>query len=149
MSFVIKITGVDELKRRIDPAIYKPRLLQTMQQISLMIAAYVKSDELSGQVLNIRTGRLKASIQGTAQVVGDLIVGSIGTNVVYARIQELGGTIRAINGPYLKFQVGGQWVQKKEVVIPARPFLEPGIKNNKDRIQSMLQQTVNLLLEGK
>lgn len=47
----------------------------------------------------------------------------IGTNVVYAAIHQFGGTIHAKNAPHLVFKVGGQFVSKDQVTIPARPFL--------------------------
>ena len=37
-------------------------------------------------------------------------------------IHQFGGVIRAKNVPYLKFRINGQWVQKKEVTIPARRY---------------------------
>jgi phage gpG-like protein len=48
---------------------------------------------------------------------------AVGTNVVYARIHNQGGVIRARNHPYLTFRVGEQWVRKKQVRIPQRQFL--------------------------
>lgn len=47
----------------------------------------------------------------------------IGTNLIYARIHQFGGTIRAKSGKNLRFKVGNRWVSKPEVTIPARPFL--------------------------
>jgi phage virion morphogenesis protein len=46
-----------------------------------------------------------------------------GTNVLYAAIHQLGGTIRAKNAKALFFRIGGQAVQVQSVTIPARPFL--------------------------
>lgn len=48
-----------------------------------------------------------------------------GSNRVYAAQRQLGGTIRAKNGGYLRFRVGGNggWVARKEVTQPARPYL--------------------------
>ena len=63
-------------------------------------------------VLNVRTGRLRGSIQGTAEEMnGQLsIVLRAGTPdggaVPYARIHEEGGTIRPRSGRYLKIPVG-------------------------------------------
>lgn len=48
---------------------------------------------------------------------------AVGTNVKYAAIHQFGGIIRAKNKPYLKFNIGGRWAQKKEVTISARPFM--------------------------
>jgi len=47
----------------------------------------------------------------------------IGTNVKYAAIHQFGGVIKAKTHKYLKFKIGDRWAQKKQVIIPARPFL--------------------------
>lgn len=65
------------------------------------------------------TGRLMNSI--THAVSGDSV--EIGTNVPYALPLHFGATIRAVNGPYLRFPVGGGWATVKEVELPARPFI--------------------------
>ncbi|WP_299440171.1 phage virion morphogenesis protein [uncultured Rhodospira sp.] len=46
-----------------------------------------------------------------------------GTNLVYARIHQLGGTIRAKTAKALMFKIGGRMVQVQQVSIPARPYL--------------------------
>jgi phage virion morphogenesis protein len=46
-----------------------------------------------------------------------------GSNVIYARIQQLGGTIRAKTAKALRFKIAGSWVMKQQVTIPARPYL--------------------------
>lgn len=50
---------------------------------------------------------------------------SVGTNVIYAAIHQMGGVIRAKTSGGLKFRgIGnGGWVTKQSVTIPARPFL--------------------------
>jgi phage virion morphogenesis protein len=48
---------------------------------------------------------------------------TVGTNVPYAAIHQFGGVIRPKNGKILRFKGSGGWVSKKEVVMPARPFL--------------------------
>ena len=47
---------------------------------------------------------------------------------VYAEIQEFGGVINAKNHPYLVFKYNGQWVKKKSVTLPARPYVRPAIQ---------------------
>lgn len=50
----------------------------------------------------------------------------IGTNLVYAAIQEFGGTIHPKNAPFLVFQLDdGTWIHATEVTIPAQPYLRP------------------------
>jgi len=72
-----------------------------------------------GQILR-DTGRLRNSIDYRVQ--GDDEV-RIGTNLIYARTHQFGATITAKNAAYLRFVVGGKFVQKKSVEIPARPFM--------------------------
>lgn len=65
------------------------------------------------------TGRLMNSV--THRVGSDHV--EVGTNVSYAAVMHAGATIHATGGGYLKFRVGGAWVQKRSVTIPARPIL--------------------------
>lgn len=64
-------------------------------------------------------GHLRDSI--THQATKDEV--RVGTNVLYAAVHQFGATIRAKGSGHLKFQVGGRWASKKQVTIPARPFL--------------------------
>jgi phage virion morphogenesis protein len=48
---------------------------------------------------------------------------SIGTNMIYAVINQLGGIIRAKRARGLRFKIGKRWATKKSVTIPPRPFL--------------------------
>lgn len=66
------------------------------------------------------TGRLQNSITPAADATGV----TIGTNVRYAAIHQFGGTIRPKAGPFLVFPIGGgRFARKKQVTIPARPFM--------------------------
>ena len=68
----------------------------------------------------------------------------VGSNLPYARIHQLGGTIRPKKGKFLKFRgLDGEDVFVKEVTIPARPYL--GISDD-DREEIM--DTMTDFLEG-
>lgn len=71
-----------------------------------------------GQTLSDK-GRLKNSISYQASATGV----EEGTNVKYAHVHQDGMEIKAKNGPFLRFQIGGGWAKKKKVTIPKRPFL--------------------------
>ncbi len=47
----------------------------------------------------------------------------VGTNKEYAAIHQFGGTIRAKGGGLLRFKIGDQWISKKSIKMPARPYL--------------------------
>lgn len=69
---------------------------------------------------------------------------------VYARIQELGGVIRATNGPFLHFQTeDGVWHSVAAVTIPARPYLRPAADQHKDDIFTAVGIVLKEIIEGK
>lgn len=88
-----------------------------------------------------RSSALKNSIRAKA----DESSFAVGTNTIYAATHQFGATrtIRARNGKYLRFQIGGEWKSVKEVTvhIPARPFL--GIsKEDEKEIQETIQEAL-------
>lgn len=98
----------------------------------------------AGSPPGVRTNRLKSSL--VSEKIGDL-THAYGTNVKYARIHELGGTVKG-GRPYFVRRGGAQFIKEttaarleargKHVgrtkplhVVPARPFLRPAIANGK------------------
>jgi len=78
-----------------------------------------RAEREGGRTL-VDSGRLRDSI--THEVSGNSV--SVGTNVVYAAIHQLGGTIRAKNAKGLAIPTpSGGVVFRQRVRIPARPFL--------------------------
>lgn len=57
--------------------------------------------------LNVRTGDLRRSISINVQQEGKITRGAIGSNVIYARIHELGGTIKPVTKRYLTIPFPG------------------------------------------
>lgn len=57
----------------------------------------------------------------------------VGTDLVYAQIQEFGGTIRPRGHPFLKFEVGGRVVFKRRVTLRAQPYFIPTFQQDSDR----------------
>jgi phage gpG-like protein len=69
------------------------------------------------------TGRLQRSITyAVGGSPGDQYV-DIGTNLKYAPVHQYGATIRAKDAKFLRFLGSNGFIFKKQVVIPARPFL--------------------------
>ncbi len=78
-----------------------------------------RATEEGGKTLN-RTARLRDSIDYAA--TSDKVM--VGSNVEYARIHQLGGTILPKKAKRLIFKGrGGKTVSAKQVTIPARPYL--------------------------
>ncbi len=66
------------------------RLVTTLARISIEVQRDVKGLKLSGQVLHVRTGTLRRSINREVKLTGDVVEAVIGTNVAYAHAHEYG-----------------------------------------------------------
>jgi len=90
--------------------------------------AYEASKQGSGGILE-KDGHLVSSIahniSGKDQV-------SWGSNLAYAAIHQLGGTIKAKKAKALVFSLGNVAIFAKEVDMPARPFLGVSEDNKKE-----------------
>ncbi len=161
-GFTVKATvvGAAEVKAKlaragttIHDAVYK-----AVQEMGLRLLAHVKADKLSGQVLHVRTGRLRRSINMRMSDDGSSIYASVGTNVVYARINELGGTtspheIVAKNAQALHFVMGGKDVFVRKVnhpgsKVPERSFLRSALADMRPEIIARIQQALNQAVGG-
>ena len=73
---------------------------------------------------------------------GDDIVGTVGSDVVYARIHEYGGTIVPKVAKALRFVIGGQTVVAKSVTMPERSFLRSALSDREMDIRAALAAAV-------
>jgi phage gpG-like protein len=141
-------------------------VFRLVQQLGLRLLAHVKEDKLSDQVLHVRTGRLRRSINMRMLQEAGGTFAVVGTNVVYARIHELGGQtspheIVAKNAKALAFVLGvsqaaggvgpGQLVFRRRVhhpgsKMPERSFLRSALGDMRqeifDRLQAGIAQAV-------
>lgn len=80
-----------------------------MKRVGVMLERYVKTQKLSGQSLNVRTGNLRRSIFHQVGVVDDdafVVIGADLEKAPYARIQEMGGVIRPKRAAHLAIPIG-------------------------------------------
>lgn len=81
-------------------------MFRAFQQAGAMVEGKLK-ENVAGNILKVRSGRLMNSIGSRVEVTNDQVVATIGSGaragdpVVYSRIHEVGGTIRPKNGQYL------------------------------------------------
>lgn len=128
----------------------------TVQRLAIKMTNLVKM-KLSDNVLRVKTGRLRRSINYSVDYANSKTTAIVGTNVEYAGIHEFGGVIPArIVYPKkksaLKFTVGGKVVFAKRANIPAvkmpqRSFLQSSLAQMTPEIRSELVATVNAKLK--
>ena len=136
----------------------KGRVKNCVQRLTLQLLRKVKEDKLSGQVLKNQTGTLRRSINQKVEDLGSAIVGSVGTNLVYARVHEFGfdgqvnvkehlRTITKAWGRQLaapvQFTVHAHTAQRH---LPERSFLRSAMDEMRPEIREQLVQSFRGLL---
>lgn len=124
---------------------------QVVTQTALVAESEVRLN-LSGKALQRRSGELlrtvRSELRGSgAKTVARVIVG--GRGVVYARIHEEGGKIRAKNARYLHFKGSLGWVRTEEVTMPPRPFLAPAAAEGQKFMLRRLPAAVADAIKGE
>jgi phage gpG-like protein len=98
----------------------QPRMSAAINRSLRLAVAWVTRDAKLGAP--VRSGRLRASIRGRVEQHFGSQVGIVGSNVVYARIQELGGPIRAKHAKYLTIPLDAARTPSGVARAPARSW---------------------------
>lgn len=151
------LIGDKALLARLDaaPGKMKAEIDMTVQKLGYALQAKVQTNYLTGQVLRVRTGRLRSSItQGAPgslsrfESTPDKAIAYVGTNVSYGVAWEKGLPARdvvPIRAKALRFEIGGEVIFRKRAHIPAqapRKFLEPALVEMKPTIMHELGQAL-------
>lgn len=151
----INILGLEKFQKAADNAKSlrertRATILSETKLTAEEIVGTAKKRYLSGRPgLNVQTGNLRSRINSEVRDSGDVLDLSVGTNVIYGRIHEYGGTILPKKGPYLTFRSSsGRWAMVKSVTIPARPYLGPSISDNIDPFKRRIVSKLTLLANG-
>lgn len=120
---------------------------------ALALEDHVKSDKLSGQVLNVVTGRLRRSIFSRLEETEKTIEGAVASSgdVKYARIHEFGfhGTETVAAHTREIRQAFGRAISPKEVFVrehsrrvnmKERSFLRSALADRRDHIIAAIQK---------
>lgn len=151
----VTATGVEadfsSLPERLHRLIYR-----RVSDLTTMLADRVRR-KLSGEVLNVRSGDLRASFDQDVQDLGSEIVGKVfqSKDVPYARIHEYGGTITIPELPRKDFGVyhftdaSGRDVFTKGPIrshvvhMPERSYLRSSLAEMRDEIIESLASAVS------
>jgi len=117
------MNAIKRLGDRLPDAAFK-----AMRLGSFLIQGHIQERKLSGQVLRVRTGRLRSSVTNKVKRIGKTsVVGVIGTNVVYARAHEFGVPERGLR---------------------ARPYLRPAFRESQAKVKELFRRTLSDFAKG-
>lgn len=129
----LKLEGYEQIKNA--QAIFKAGLLKGLSDAHKLVVRDAMKKAPA------RKGHLRRSIPLNSKY--DITGITLGSNLKYARIQELGGIIRPRIKDYLKFEIGGKTIfTKKPVRIKAQPYLRPALEENVGKIENLLRQRI-------
>lgn len=102
--------------------------------------------------LRKNSGALYKSIKGKVFKHGNIAMIWAGArrdeSILYGYALAKGATIKAKKKPYLKFQIDGKWISKKEVKLKKHDFVEGPVKGYlrtqafKDKLDSFIQKEI-------
>ena len=151
--FTVRLEGDREVIQRFKsmPERVRRALLKKTWALAIQLADRVRR-KLSGEVLNVRSGALRASIFEDVSSDATSVIGKIASSgdVKYAGIHEYGGVIPAHEilpnkKKALMFVIGGKTVfaarvQMPDVTMPERSFLRSSLAELKPAIVEGLRE---------
>ena len=138
----VKLTGTDELLRNMSTLNSKMRGAAAVRIVTA--GAYQIQNHARLNIHHVfskhQTGGLSNSISVEAEKSGEGAVAHVIPHKVYARIQEMGGTIIPIRGRWLVWRDPdtGKLRRARKVTLPPRPYLQPAAVDHQDAIVSAM-----------
>lgn len=126
---------------------------QSIVRSTLKLLVKVKNEKLSGQVLKVRSGRLRRSITQRIEQTAQGVVGIVGTNVGYGKAHEYGldtsitvkAHLRQIKQAFGK-SIAPKQIQVKshtrQVKFTERSFLRTALQELQSEVKQDLQMSI-------
>lgn len=138
-----------------------PRVLglvrQAVEREAIRLTRYVKEQKLTGQVLKQgKTGHLRQSINYALTIQDQGLTAQVGTNLVYARIHEYGGTVTVREHTRRMTMAWGRKmtnpiqvsVRAHTAKYPERSYLRSSLRENEARIKAAIAAAVAQGVKG-
>ncbi len=140
-------------KLRKVPMSVRQQLVIAVRDSGLFLANYIKQKKLSGQMLNVRSDKLRSSVISEFTDAGNEVYSLVGPGpVAYARIHEFGGQTKAHeivakNGKMLHFVSGGLDIFRKSVhhpgsKMPERSYLRSSLFETREQIARKIEEAI-------
>lgn len=146
------LVGTQQVERDFSnmPGFVLSKLERVTEKFCIDLSGRVKARKLSGQVLKVRTGRLRRSIHHEMRKSESRVVGAVGTNVIYGKYHEHGGTFQMPSHNRLVTKVFGrptrfpvwQTVKAHDIRFPERSFLRSAYAEMRGEYVRRVDKTV-------
>lgn len=120
---------------------------RAVRTTSLWLVEYIKENKLTGQVLNVKTGKLRSGMTSKEKKTDGSIRFEITPTVKYGRIHELGGVIKPVRAKRLFFKVGGSFVSVSQVTIPKRSYMLSSAKETLGDMNTIFVRRLKIEIE--
>lgn len=152
MAVSVKVIGVDKIERKL-LAIAKGvpvELVDAMNKAAAVVNSHAK------MIVPIRTGDLRGSIHTKpAEISGQTVTSGVATSKEYAAYVEFGTGVYSTNpsqstwqdGSYHTIPINGGKEFRKVKGTHAYPFLHPALKQNRNRINSLISGAVHTAIK--
>lgn len=128
MTIEIKLKQADA-ERALDQSLMDPRAFEDRLERAMTESVIkIRSDATLVPPMPYRTGTLRRSLAFAVERDGPFVVGAVGSNLPYARLQEQGGT-------FTRTSAWGRPTAPYSVTYKGRGFLEKAIKKNRDHVR--------------
>lgn len=118
-------------------------VMESMRQaLEAGLKVAMRRMEPGGGGPRVRTGLLKRSLKAEVRRQGNTVIGSLVADAPYAHAQEYGAVIQKKRRGNLRFKVEGRWAAARRVVLPARPFLKPGIEAAAAALEELVRENI-------
>lgn len=135
------------------PEVIKAGLTRGIGRAVLRVLRRVKESKLSGQVLNVVTGRLRRSVTQRVEQEGSNVVGYVGTKVKYARAHEYGFNGVVTVREHLRQAVSGfkatVMAHTRNVHLPERSFLRSALADLRSEVNGDIRDGVAEAIRGR
>lgn len=151
--FNATLVGDKELIARLDamPDGVRAELKRKIAQLAIQLQAHIVRDKLSGQVLRVRTGALRRSIQQMVEDDGSAVYGRVYStgDVKYAGVHEFGFSGQETVRAHTRSTVFGRKVEPFTVAsftrnmnMPERSFMRSSLNDMAEQIREGMREAV-------
>jgi phage gpG-like protein len=151
----VQLIGDRRLVARLDamPGRVREGVARTVMRLGIELQRRVQAEKLSGQVLKVRTGSLRSSINTAVSRSAEEVTATVGTNISYGRVHEYGfdGEVSVkAHLPQIKEAFGRPIAPRlvevraheRHMRLPERSFLRSALAEMEARVEEQLNVTV-------